>query len=178
MEKRQIMRGLNFVAIDFETATGRRASVCEAGICAVRDGRIVETRSWLVRPPGNAYSYWNMQIHGIRPADTADSPEFPEIWAEISTYLNECPVLVAHNAAFDMGCIRHSLDFYVSGNRTSLTIVPYAPPADFTTSAATVWTTFATISKYPTGSTTVRATTPKCAPVCFSAKSKTRDGAS
>ena len=106
------MRGLNFVAIDFETATGRRASVCEAGICAVRDGRIVETRSWLVRPPGNAYSYWNMQIHGIRPADTADSPEFPEIWAEISTYLNECPVLVAHNAAFDS---RHaSLIFSIS----------------------------------------------------------------
>ena len=94
------MRGLNFVAIDFETATGRRASVCEAGICAVRDGRIVETRSWLVRPPGNAYSYWNMQIHGIRPADTADSPEFPEIWAEISAYLN-CKV--RNSATDDVG---------------------------------------------------------------------------
>ena len=38
------MRGLSFVAIDFETATGRRASICEAGICVVRDGRIAETR--------------------------------------------------------------------------------------------------------------------------------------
>lgn len=106
------MQGLNFIAIDFETATGRRASVCEAGICVVRDGRIVETRSWLVRPQDNMYSYWNMQIHGIRPNDTEQSPEFPEVWAEISEYLDECPVLVAHNAAFDISCIRNSLELY------------------------------------------------------------------
>lgn len=106
------MQGLDFIAIDFETATGRRASVCEAGVCVVRDGRIAETRSWLVRPQGNMYSYWNMRIHGIRPGDTEQSPEFPEVWAEISGYLKECPVLVAHNAAFDMGCIRSSLELY------------------------------------------------------------------
>ena len=70
------MQGINFIAIDFETATGKRASICEAGICVVRDGKIVETRSWLVRPQGNSYSYWNMQIHGIRPNDTVNSPEF------------------------------------------------------------------------------------------------------
>ena len=106
------MQGMNFIAIDFETATGKRASICEAGICVVRDGRIAETRSWLVRPCGNYYSYWNMQVHGIRPGDTADAPEFPEVWAEISRYLSACPVLVAHNAAFDIGCIRHSLALY------------------------------------------------------------------
>ena len=44
------MQGLNFIAIDFETATGKRASVCEAGICVVKDGKVVETKSWLVRP--------------------------------------------------------------------------------------------------------------------------------
>ncbi len=102
----------DFVAIDFETATGKRASICEAGICVVRDGQVAETRSWLVRPQGNCYSYWNMQIHGIRPADTADAPEFPEVWAEINRYLECCPVLVAHNAAFDICCIRHSLVLY------------------------------------------------------------------
>lgn len=106
------MQGINFIAIDFETATGKRASICEAGICVVRDGEIVETRSWLVRPQGNSYSYWNMQIHGIRPNDTVYSPEFPEIWAEICEYLKDIPVLVAHNAAFDIGCIRHSLELY------------------------------------------------------------------
>ena len=106
------MQGLNFIAIDFETATGERASICEAGICVVRDGKVRETRSWLVRPQGNSYSYFNIRIHGIRPSDTFRSPEFPEVWAEISRYMKDCPVLVAHNAAFDMVCIRQSLDLY------------------------------------------------------------------
>lgn len=106
------MHDVNFIAIDFETATGQRASICEAGICVVKHGKVAETKSWLVRPDGNRYSYWNIMIHGIHPEDTADAPEFPEVWAEISEYLDECPVLVAHNAAFDMSCIRRSLELY------------------------------------------------------------------
>ena len=87
--------GLDFIAIDFETATGKRASICEAGICVVKDGKVVETKSWL-----------------IRPEDTENAPEFPEVWAEILEYLTDTPVLVAHNAAFDISCIRKSLEFY------------------------------------------------------------------
>ena len=89
------MEGLNFIAIDFETATGKRASICEAGICVVKDGKVVETKSWLVRPE-----------------DTENAPEFPEVWSEILEYLADTPVLVAHNAAFDISCIRKSLEFY------------------------------------------------------------------
>lgn len=106
------MQGLNFIAIDFETATGMQASICEAGICIVRDGEITGTHSWLVRPKGNYYNYWNTRIHGIRPCDTIDAPEFPEVWTEIETYLKDSPVLVAHNAAFDINCIRRSLELY------------------------------------------------------------------
>lgn len=107
-----MIQGLDFIAIDFETATGQRASICEAGICVVRDGKVKETHSWLVRPQNNYYYYRNIQIHGISPADTADAPEFPEIWKEISKYLKKSPVLVAHNAAFDISCIRQSLELY------------------------------------------------------------------
>ena len=46
------MQGINFIAIDFETATGKRASICEAGICIVRNGEVAETSSWLIRPQG------------------------------------------------------------------------------------------------------------------------------
>jgi len=106
------VQGLDFIAIDFETATGGRASVCEAGICVVRDGRIKETHSWLVRPKDNYYHWGNIKIHGIRPQDTARSPEFPAVWSMILGYLQETPVLVAHNAAFDMSCIRYSLEYY------------------------------------------------------------------
>jgi len=106
------MSDINFIAIDFETATAQRASICEAGICVVKGGKIAETRSWLVRPEDNRYSFFNIQVHGIRPEDTASAPDFAEVWGEISEYLRDCPVLVAHNAAFDISCIRHSLDYY------------------------------------------------------------------
>ena len=106
------MHNINFIAIDFETATAKRNSICEAGICIVNGAQVVQSKSWLVRPEGNRYDYWNTQIHGIQPADTADAPLFPEVWAEIAEYLRQCPVLVAHNASFDISCIRHSLKFY------------------------------------------------------------------
>ena len=43
------MNNINFIAIDFETATAKRSSICEAGICVVKGGKVVETKSWLVR---------------------------------------------------------------------------------------------------------------------------------
>ena len=106
------MQGVDFVAIDFETATAQRSSICEAGICVVHNGKVVETRSWLVQPQDNYYNYYNIQVHGIRPQDTAHAPQFPDVWKEIVPYLNESPILVAHNAAFDMSCIRSALTLH------------------------------------------------------------------
>ncbi|MBR6758126.1 MAG: 3'-5' exonuclease [Bacteroidaceae bacterium] len=106
------MQDINFIAIDFETATSSRNSICEAGICVVRNGRIVETRSWLVRPKNNYYHPINTGIHGICPEDTKDAPDFPTVWNEILEYIHESSTLVAHNAAFDMGCIRSSLEYH------------------------------------------------------------------
>lgn len=101
--------GENFIAIDFETATGKLTSICEIGICVVRNGEIAETRSWLVQPEDNIYSYWNMQCHGITPEDTEKSPFFPEVWAEIERLLlDDFDTLVAHNATFDRSCLEHS----------------------------------------------------------------------
>ena len=44
------MHDINFIAIDFETASNAQAAICEAGISIVKGGKVVETRSWLVRP--------------------------------------------------------------------------------------------------------------------------------
>ena len=104
---------MNFIAIDFETATGKRASICEVGICVVRNGEIAETRSWLVQPEGNYYSYWNVQCHGITPEDTEEAPSFPEVWREIEAqYLDTFDLLVAHNAPFDRSCLEQTAQFY------------------------------------------------------------------
>lgn len=106
------MEDINFIAIDFETANEKPSSICEAGICVVKGGKVVEKKSWLVRPENNLYNYWNIKVHGIRPEQTQDSPDFSAVWNEIEAYIRDCPVLVAHNASFDMGCIRHSLELY------------------------------------------------------------------
>lgn len=95
--------------IDFETATGSRASACALGL-AVLDGRaVVERKSWLIRPPGNAYSGFNIAIHGITPEMTRDAPGFGEVWDEVRPYLDG-GVAVAHNASFDMGVLRGCLE--------------------------------------------------------------------
>lgn len=103
----------SFIAIDFETATSKRHSICEVGICVVIHGQIIETRSWLVRPEDNRYHYWNMQVHGIKPQDTARSPQFDEVWEEIErTYLDDIDLFVAHNASFDRSCLHQAAEFY------------------------------------------------------------------
>ena len=108
-----MIEGQNFIAIDFETATGKRASICVVGIWVVRYGEVVETKSWLVQPEDNAYSYWNIQIHGITPEDTEDAPSFPEVWNEIErTYLDEFDTFVAHNVPFDRSCLEQSAALY------------------------------------------------------------------
>jgi DNA polymerase-3 subunit epsilon len=53
----------------------------------------------------------NTSIHGIRPEDVADKPEFPEVLAEYLPELTGSLVL-AHNAAFDISVMRATLDKY------------------------------------------------------------------
>ena len=158
------MQGINFIAIDFETATGKRASICEAGICVVRDGEIVETRSWLVRPQGNSYSYWNMQIHGIRPNDTENSPEFPDgsNWLACTIRYLWLTMPLSTSAASVT-----RWNYTVWRSRTSPIIVPSVPHAKLTVSVAIVWIIFATSSRYLMDSTTGQAMMRRCVHGCF-----------
>lgn len=99
------MSSLNFVAIDFETATSMRSSACEVGLTFVEKGEIVSSKSWLIQPPGNLYDDYNTYIHGITPSMTANAPGFAEQWEDLSSLLKGKTV-VAHYAPFDMGVIR------------------------------------------------------------------------
>jgi DNA polymerase III subunit epsilon len=106
--------GLDFTAIDFETANGFRGSPCAVGLTKVRGGRIVEEASWLMRPPQDYdhFDYHNVRIHGIRAEDVAGKPRFGELFPEIGAFIGD-DILAAHNAAFDLGVIRSGLE--VSG---------------------------------------------------------------
>ncbi|MFZ3453023.1 exonuclease domain-containing protein [Arthrobacter sp. 7Tela_A1] len=106
--------GVDFTAIDFETANGFRGSPCSVGLSKVRDGRIVEETSWLMRPPEghDFFDRRNTGIHGIEASMVAGKPRFGELFPEIGAFIGE-DLLVAHNAAFDLGVIRSALE--VSG---------------------------------------------------------------
>ena len=101
----------NFVAIDLETATSDRSSICQIGITEVRDGKLTLTKSWLVQPEGNAYDSMNIWVHGITPKDTINSPMFPEVWKEVLPYLQN-KIVVAHNTSFDMYALKNAFDKY------------------------------------------------------------------
>lgn len=95
----------NFAAIDFETANGRRSSVCSVGIVIVKDGKITEKFYSLIRPRPNYYSYFTTEIHGLTRIDTDEADRFPEVWDKIKDKLEGIP-LVAHNARFDESCLK------------------------------------------------------------------------
>lgn len=95
----------NFAAIDFETANGRRCSVCSVGIVIYRDGIKVEDFYSLIKPTPNYYSYWTTEIHGLTQEKTDFAPTFPEVWAKIAPKIEGLP-LVAHNRPFDESCLK------------------------------------------------------------------------
>lgn len=95
----------DFAAIDFETANGRRSSVCSVGIVIVREGKIVDKFYSLIRPRPNFYTPWTTAIHGLDHYDTDYEENFPKVWERISGKLEGLP-LVAHNKPFDEGCLK------------------------------------------------------------------------
>jgi DNA polymerase-3 subunit epsilon len=98
---------LNFTAIDFETANNSAASACSVGMVKVRDGRVVDSAHWFIRPPygHDWFSEWNTRIHGISETHIADVPLWSEQLPDLVAFAED-DHLVAHNAGFDMNVIR------------------------------------------------------------------------
>ena len=103
---------LTFVAFDVETANRSRGSVCELGWTVVEDGQVVAVDSTLVQPPGDATEFEgiNIGIHGIRPDDVKDAPTFDEAVGRFADVVGD-RIVVAHNAAFDIGAIRDGCSY-------------------------------------------------------------------
>ncbi|AZA57370.1 DNA polymerase III subunit epsilon [Chryseobacterium shandongense] len=103
---------MDFCAIDFETATHERNSACELGVCIVQDSKIVETKTWLIKPPSFPYfNPFNVDVHGILPDHVKDAPTFDEIWYEVEEMMYGT-LMIAHNAGFDAGVLRGCLNHY------------------------------------------------------------------
>lgn len=100
-----------FTAIDFETAQGKRWSICQVGLVRVENGLIKNKISKLVCPPDNFYFSRNTDVHGITPDHTRQAPTFDKVWHELEPFIHNQTV-VAHNGAFDFSCLSQVLDFY------------------------------------------------------------------
>lgn len=104
---------MDFITIDFETATADRSSICEIGLTFVRNNKVVDTKSWLVKPIQYPhFNSFNIYIHGIRPEDVSDKPEFNQLWKTEIKSLLENQFVIAHNAGFDFSVLRKSLEVY------------------------------------------------------------------
>ena len=101
------LAGLDFSAIDFETANEHRASACAVGVVRVRGGRIVETYATLLRPRVLRVDWRNQQVHGISEAQLHNAPTLADVWPQLLPYLHQQPV-VAHNSAFDVSVLEYS----------------------------------------------------------------------
>ena len=73
-----------FAAIDFETANGKRSSICSVGIVLVERGQIVDSIYQLIRPYPDYYTHWTTEVHGLTKRDTADAPDFGTAWPFIA----------------------------------------------------------------------------------------------
>lgn len=97
----------SWVAIDFETANGSRASACSVALVRVSGGEEKESFATLIRPPEghDRFEARNTAVHGIRESDVRRAPTWPQVWSRMADFIGEAP-LIAHNAAFDTSVIR------------------------------------------------------------------------
>lgn len=91
--------GLDFVALDFETADHGADSACAVALVKVAGGEIVRREARLIRPPRKRIVFTD--IHGIAWADVAGEPTFADLWPRLEGILDGARFIAAHNAPFD-----------------------------------------------------------------------------
>jgi len=112
---------MNFVSIDFETAKYSRESACSVGLVKFMDGKAVDTFYSLIRPPSLYIRPDFTEIHGLTVDDVKDAPTFADIWDDaIRPFIGDLS-MAAHNASFDMGVLRATLEWY----DLAIPVLPY-----------------------------------------------------
>ena len=102
----------HWVIVDLETTgLGADAEITEIGAVRVRNGAVVDEFSSLVKP-SRPIPPFITSLTGITPAMVADADPIASVlerfmeWSGLGT--EDSPVLVAHNASFDVGFLRRA----------------------------------------------------------------------
>nr|WP_231125983.1 exonuclease domain-containing protein [Schaalia odontolytica] len=104
--------GGHWVVVDLETTgLGAGAEITEIGAVRIRDGAVVDEFSSLVKP-SRPIPPFITSLTGITPAMVADADPIASVlehfleWSGLGA--SDSPVLVAHNASFDVGFLRRA----------------------------------------------------------------------
>lgn len=102
----------HWVVVDVETTgLGAGAEITEIGAVRVRDGRITDEFSSLARP-SRPIPPFITSLTGITPAMVADADPISSVFGRFIDWsgldAEGAPVLVAHNASFDVGFLRRA----------------------------------------------------------------------
>jgi DNA polymerase-3 subunit alpha (Gram-positive type) len=99
--------GWPVVAVDLETTglSPRTHDIVEIGAVRIEGGDVVDRFQTLVRPRRRGLSDVARRMTGIRPEELEQAPDLEEAIAAFNRFAAGA-VLVAHNAAFDLGFLR------------------------------------------------------------------------
>lgn len=105
---------MTITSLDFETANQSHVSICAAGIAVFENGNLTESPHWLVRPPkGHGFFRDDFtEIHGLTWFDVQDAHDFSAIAPELLERLTHADIVIAHNAPFDIGALRATLNHF------------------------------------------------------------------
>ncbi len=101
-----------FTALDFETASGYRNSICQVGLVRMENGILVKEINILVQPPDNYYWSRFTDIHGITAKDTANALTFAQVWCQIAPYIENQNVIAHNGFGFDFPVLAKTLEYY------------------------------------------------------------------
>ena len=111
----------DFVVFDIET-TGLNAyteKITEIGAVKIRNGKVIDEYSSFVNP-GKPIPKKIVELTGITDEMVKDAPDIEKVLPEFLEFVKDS-VVVAHNASFDLGFIRHNCR--VLGYKPDFTVI-------------------------------------------------------
>lgn len=95
---------MDYVVIDFETASQSADSACALAMVRVTKSGIIDEFYSLIKPPSPVFNFsW---LHGITWSMVAGAPDFGKLWPAIYAFIKNSAFMAAHNAPFDRRILR------------------------------------------------------------------------
>lgn len=85
-----------FIALDFETATHDKTTVCQIGAVIIKNWRIEKSSKTFINPLVDEFNPICESITGIHLEDVQDAPLWTDIWPKMDKVIGNSPI-ICHN---------------------------------------------------------------------------------